>query len=112
MEPEFSQHSVNLSDCKDLAEAAEITWTWLYENIDDMPNEQRRQLLDQIIDNVNSHSPNKFPDLETEHDSAIEDGIQRAKAKIEQQLNELDDYIPSQWMTDSMAEADKNMQQG
>ena len=111
MQMEFFEQSINMTECTDLAQAAELTWKWLCENLYELPEDDRRHMLNEITDRFIDNSPTKCPTLESEQQSALEEGINRAKANMEQQLEPPDKYVPSQWMLDAMENADENMRQ-
>ena len=96
MEAQFFEKSINLRNCTDLTEAAETTWAWLCENLNELTEDDHRQIHDRITDEFARFHPDRCPQLESEYESAIATGIRRAQAKIEQQLAEFENYAPPQ----------------
>ena len=106
MGTERYQIEVDLTKCETLVDATATTWEWIYDNLDMLDDDDRREVLNHVTDMFLDKYPDKCPNLESDQQAAIETGIRQAEDSIQLQLSEIQQYTPAQWMSDAMDNAD------
>ena len=107
MTPEIFHQSLNLQECKDLAEAADTIWTCIRVNLDGIEHEEQQAILEQVADLFGDHHPERCPSLGEEWQAELEKGISRAEERIGAELREQENYTPAPWMSQAMRAADE-----
>lgn len=113
MQMDFLNEDLDLTGCANLSQAAESTWIWMADKLNELDDDDRRQILDLIMDDYIQVNPGKCPELDGEQTAAINEGAEQGRAILQKRAENrpVDEYEPAQWMQDAMAEADRNINQ-
>ena len=110
MQMGFLNEDLDLSSCHDLAHAAESTWTWMTQEMGDLDDDARREILDLLMEEYIQLNPDKCPGLDSQQTAAINEGAERGRQKLAKPATDRTegDHQLSQWMLDAMAQADRD----